>query len=151
MPAVPVTRNRIVGLLRRQGRGLTAVQVAAFLEMNEHTVKSAMNVARHLKGHKRVLYVSRWIRHLGRSGQMTPVFRAGREADVPKPAVKVRKEAVDRYNARRYALERQEKTLERLKGTTDPWERMMLTVMNPLTPIDLPSVVTTRHLSWSVD
>jgi DNA-binding CsgD family transcriptional regulator len=151
MPAVPVTRNRIVGLLRRQGRGLTAVQVAAFLEMNEHTVKGAMNAARHLKGANRVLYVSRWIRHLGGSGQMTPVFRAGRLPDAPKPEVKFRKEAVDRYNAKRYALERQEKTIEQLKGTDDPWKRMVLTIMNSLTPIELSSVAKKQHLSWSVD
>jgi DNA-binding CsgD family transcriptional regulator len=151
MPAVPVTRDRIVGLLRRQGRGLTASQVATVLEMNEHTVKGAMNAARHLKGDKRVLYVSRWIRHLGRSGQMTPVFRAGREPDAPKPEVQLRKQAVDRYNAKRYALERQEKTIEQLKRTNDPWTRMMLSVMHSLSPVELPSVGTTRHLSWSLD
>jgi hypothetical protein len=82
---------------------------------------------------------------------MTPVFRAGREPDAPKPEVQLRKQAVDRYNAKRYALERQEKTIEQLKRTNDPWTRMMLSVMHSLSPVELPSVGTTRHLSWSLD
>jgi DNA-binding CsgD family transcriptional regulator len=151
MPAVPVTRNRIVELLRRQGRGLTVGQVALLLEMNEHTVRGSMNSARYLKGDKRVMYVSRWIRNLGTSGQMTPVFRAGRLPDAPKPEVKVKKESWTRYNTRKYVQEKQEKAIERIRKTSDPWKRMVLAVTHTLKPVELPSVSTTRHLSWSVD
>jgi predicted Zn-ribbon and HTH transcriptional regulator len=151
MPAVPVTRNRIVELLRRQDRGLTVGQVAVLLQMNEHTVRGSMNAARYLKGDQRVLYVSRWIRNLGTSGKMTPVFRAGRLPDAAKPEVKVRKESWTRYNTRKYVQEKQEKAIERIKKTSDPWEKMLLAVTHTLTPIERPSVGTKRHLSWSTD
>jgi hypothetical protein len=157
MPAVPVTRNRVVEVLKRRKRGLTTGEICKLIpEIQPRTIMSSINAARRLKGDKRVLFVSRWIRNLGNGGLMTPVFGAGSQEDVEKPKVNVRKEAYTRYNTKRYARQREERhsqrlkqieeeTAQRLKKSKDPGERAILMMVRPPLPIELDTSARTRY------
>lgn len=125
MPQPAYTRTAILQAIREHGP-LTAVELAAALELSRTAINGALTEARAKYG-TQFFRITAWRRYTGRGSNWVPVYGLGPGEDEPKPVLtkEQHNERQVRYRERMRDVIRIRDRARRGKQPTGPWAQLL--------------------------